>query len=304
MANGRLAPLTKSGEKLSALTSFLNETQEPNYIFFSSCINCLGNLCTAKNSRTTTLDRSKADFSVPDTARVSRVFIADKLSGKTYDLVRKGKRQWLLNGNIQVAWPMADLMLGTLHDLAIKRPVGEKELKPATQELATSHLKVEVYQEGNLTKTFFMGPEIDEQKANYAILEGQDQPWVVYVPALVGFPGARFKVDAVRWRDKALFESIPQTLQRIEVKSFDQPGYDVMLTFKGRHFNLEGANGIDTGRVGSFVNAFRAIYVEEFLTDKKLIDSIKSLKPTWQVKVEDIDNTKSTRYSFFHLQPL
>ena len=244
-----------------------------------------------KKRNNSTLDRTKANFAITDTARVSRVFIADKQSGRTYDLVRTGKRDWQLNGNIKVAWPMTDLMLATLHDLA--------EKAQATNELATSHQKVEVYQEGELVKTIYLGPEIDENKANYAMLEGQDQPWVIYVPSFVGFPSARFAVNPVRWRDKGLFASTPKTIQRIEVRGFGQPGSDVAMTFKGNRFSIEGALHVDTGRVVSFVNAFRAIYVEEYVVDKPTIDSIKALKPTFEVKVVDIDKAKSHVLAFF-----
>ena len=194
---------------------------------------------------------------------------------------------------------MADLMLATLHDLAIKRPVHQSELKQATSELSTSHIKIEVYLEGSLAKTIYLGPEIDESRGNYAVLEGQEQPWVVYIPSLVGFPGARFAVDKVRWRDKGLFASTPKTLQRLEVRGFGIPGNDVVMTFKGRRFSMEGAPNVDTGRVVAFVSAFREIFVEEYVVDKHLIDSVKSLIPTFEVKVEDIDREKSHTLQFF-----
>ena len=252
-----------------------------------------------KNSTTSTLDRSKADFAIADTASISRIFMADKRSGRTFDLVRKGKREWYLNGTTKIAWPKADLLLATLHDLAIKRPVASTEVDASTKELATSHLKVEIYQQGSLTKTFYLGPEIDESKGNYAVLEGQNQPWVVYVPSFVGFPGARFAVDAVQWRDKGLFASTPQTVQRIEVRAPGQPGNDVVMTFKGKRFALEGAPVVDTGRIVSFVNAFRQIYVEEYVVDKHTADSIKTLNPTYTVQVEDIDKAKSHTVQFY-----
>ncbi len=247
-------------------------------------------LVLKKQKQTDTLNPEETAFAVADTASVSRIFISDKRTGRSYDLKRTGKRDWVSQkSGTRIFWPHMDQMLATLHDLKVKRPVFDNERENAVSQIAVNHYFVEVYHKDGTVKKLFLGPETDQHTGNYAILEGKDVPYVVHIPSFQGYPGAHFAVNEVEWRDKVLFKSTPRTLQRVEVTFRDHPEENMVVKFRDKKFIFEGIEHVDTARMSEFVSVVADGYVEEFFPETKPLDSLLATAPAYKVKVEDID---------------
>lgn len=243
----------------------------------------------SKRSQTDTLNPEDTNFAIEDTAQVNRIFISDKRTGRSYDLTRKGKRDWVSKSGTKIFWPHMDQMLGTLHDLRVKRPVYDNERDNAVKQIAVNHYFIEVYQKDGSVKKFFMGPEVDQHKGNYAILEGKEVPYVIYVPSFEGYPGAHFAVNEAEWRDLVLFKSNSRSLQRVEVQFRDKPQENTIITFQNRRFHVEGVPNPDTTRLVEFLSVLADGYVENYYPDNTLRDSLLSTQPEYKIKVDDID---------------
>jgi hypothetical protein len=246
-----------------------------------------------KNSVKQTVDVAATEFGVVDTAHISRIFISNK-NGHTADLTRKGGQQWVLNNKLEAAPAMVGMLLTTLHDLGMKRPVTSQEREYVIRNLAVRHLKVEVYTAGQLAKSYFIGDEADEQQGNYALLDGQEQPYVVHIPSWQGFPSSRFNVNEKGWRSKHLFRSTPRTLQRVEVRYASRPEDNVRIEFTKGKFRLAGVERVDTAKLVDFLLHLKQTFVESYLdTPPQVADSLLRISAPFTVLVEDIDPTRS-----------
>ena len=86
-----------------------------------------------KKRNNSTLDRTKANFAITDTARVSRVFIADKQSGRTYDLVRTGKLVERVQAKVPAVVNRPNGTYGSaaaanIKDFHVLRPIPQQEI--------------------------------------------------------------------------------------------------------------------------------------------------------------------------------
>ena len=246
-----------------------------------------------RNANTTSVDTEDANFAVEDTAAIDRISISNKATGKVFILKKLGQGNWVLNDSLKLSFYRMQLLLSTLQGLRMKRPLSEAETKTAIEEIATHHDLVHVYSGDKLLRGFYMGPEADENMGNYALVEGAERPYVVYLLHFSGYPGAHFQIDPNHWRDKQIFRSSAQTLQRIVVQQPAKPAERLVVNFKNSKFAVEGATNIDTTRLIDFLIAFRGTFAEQYIDDAKYKDSLLHTTPGYIIELEDIDKTKS-----------
>jgi hypothetical protein len=88
----------------------------------------------------TTLKSELKDFSVQDTASVYKVFIADKRGGKV-TLNKTENKVWLVNNNIEADANKINLLLSTLKDVQVLRPVAQNEFNSTIAFMSTEGIK-------------------------------------------------------------------------------------------------------------------------------------------------------------------
>ena len=99
--------------------------------------------------------QSEANFTVSDTSKISKIFMTD-IQGNTVTLSRKDK-EWLLNNKYIANWDMVNLLLTALKNQKPEQPVPANYHDKVVKDLATSHVKVEVYEAEELTHKFYVG---------------------------------------------------------------------------------------------------------------------------------------------------
>ena len=250
-------------------------------------------LALQRNANTTSVDTEDANFAVADTAAVDRISISNKATGRVFVLKKVGQGNWVLNDTLKLSFYRVQLLLGTLHGLRMKRPLGEAETKTAIEEIATHHDLVQVYSGEKLLRGFYMGPEADENMGNYALVEGAERPYVVYLLHFSGYPGAHFQIDPSYWRDKQIFGSTAQSLRKIVVQQPAKPAERLVVNFSNSKFAVDGATNVDTTRLIEFLIAFRGTFAEQYIADAAYKDSLIHTSPGYIIDVEDIDKTKS-----------
>src|SRR5687767_1169719 len=99
---------------------------------------------TQKKDSRSTLTGDDSEFQVADTASVDKIFISTK-DGRNQTFTRKGKGEWVLNGKFDVRNDMMNMLLGTLKQMEVKRPVSRNSRNMVIKTLAVSGIKVEIY---------------------------------------------------------------------------------------------------------------------------------------------------------------
>ena len=109
------------------------------------------------------------DFAVKDTASVDKIFLADKQNATI--LLERKDNYWTVNGKYRARRDFIDLLLETIHRVEVAEPVVETKTENVLRRISSDGVKVEIYQNGKLAKTYYVGGV--DQGASRCHYEGQ-----------------------------------------------------------------------------------------------------------------------------------
>ena len=182
----------------------------------------------SQRGNATTLDKPLSDFSIPDTSRVTRVFITDK-QGATVDLQRASKG-WKVNGTYEARQVQVDLILKTFLRIEVKSPVPKSAEAMTLRTMGSSATKVEIYEGSDRpSKIWIVGHATKDHFGTYMVLEKPDEgrssaPFVMGLGGFTGILNTRFPTNVDQWRSTNVFRNRDlQELASVEVEHVDRP---------------------------------------------------------------------------------
>ena len=249
------------------------------------------------NRYLTTLRGDAYDFTVRDTASVTRLFFADKSGNQV--LLSRTEEGWKVNEKYDAQPTMVNNMLYTLDKMRIKMPVSLASHNNVITRMAGTNTKVEIYQivprinlfnkvklfpHEKLTKVFYIGDVTQDNSGTYVLKEGSDKAYIVHLHGFRGFISSRFSANQEDWSDhKIISEDINNIASmKLEFNNDAENSFVINTTgnykYEMKHLH-DGSNvDIDTIRVLNLLTSFNDVRFEAFLTDitKERRDSIIS----------------------------
>jgi hypothetical protein len=281
----------------------------------------LGVIATAlvlTNSRST-FKREFSDFAVDDTSNITKIFMSDK-NNNNLILTRVQPGQWLVSNKYAGSKANIDLLMGTMLGLEVKASVPKAATENIIRDLATSAVKVEIYQwkyrinlfdivrlfpHEKLTKVYYVGGPIQSNMGSYMIMEHSSVPFVVYLPGLRGFVTPIYSPIEKYWRDYSVFKKSIQQIESVKIEFPADPGNSFEIKNNGNiNLRLFGLNDnrqvpdFDTLKVMNFMTSFRSISFEALINDldPHRKDSILSTTPYCIISLTDTShNTNSIK---------
>ncbi len=263
-----------------------------------------------------TIKETLRDFAVADTASIDKIFLADK-SGRAVTLERKAVGEWTVNGKHLVRRDAIETLLYTIKKIDVKEPVGKKATEFVVKKLAAEAVKCEIYQNGKLTKAYYVGGETQDQTGTYMILidtetmESSAKPFVTYIPGFEGFLTTRYFTIEKDWRDRTVFSYVPNTIKSVKLEIPDKPelGYEVMQIAENK-FQVKSLSNdklipeLDTLAVKQYLSYYQQINYETMQMGMKEseVDSTMKTKPINILTVIDDKGEKNT-VKFFPRKP-
>lgn len=232
------------------------------------------------------------DFSVKDTASVSKIFLADR-SGKSILLERQENNTWKLNNQQTADESKVNMLLATLYNMEVMRPVGTSEINTAIADLASRGVKVMAYKGDEVLKTIYVGSATSEQTGTYMQLEGAASPYVTHIPGFVGFLSPRFFTNEIKWRSKLVFDYEPTHIKSISVSFPLKPADAFEIDNSDPRKPLLNGMVLEGERLNFlkyYVGGFRQLYAEGYDTElgPAFADSVKKRVPYCTIKVNNI----------------
>lgn len=271
-------------------------------------------------SSNSTIDSDSSSFAVSDTGSITKIFLADK-NNHYLSLIRNDS-MWLVNDTFKASRDNVQMLLKTLMLLEIKDPVADAAREEVMKMLATSSVKVEVYQKSyrinlfnkirlipyeKLSKVFYVGNATRDNHGTYMIVEGADDPYVVHIPGFNGFLTTRFSPFEKDWRDHGIYQYRYNDIASV---SIEFPG-DSARSFRAvkngpQSFTLYAlpANislaGFNEQKLMELFAAFEDVRFESLLNDftQTQKDSIMNDMPSRIITVEDIHGNKNIVRTF------
>jgi hypothetical protein len=268
------------------------------------------------NNSSSTLKKKVSDFSVKDTASITKLFIADK-QNKTVTLTRTPRGTWLVDGKNPAQEMKVNSFLKTLADLEVRAPVPLVARNNVIKRMSVLAHKIEIYQvvpridifglklfphEKN-TKTYFVGDVTQDNEGTFMLMEGAEEPYIVFIPGFRGFVSSRYSTDPEEWRDYTVFREKLGDIASVKMEYPPDPSQsyllavspDQQITITGLQ-NNQVYQDFDTIRVLNFLTAFNDIRFESLLNDKlpkTFIDSVLSTTPTAIITLTSRDGSEN-----------
>lgn len=187
-------------------------------------------------------------FAVKDTSSITKVFMAD-MHGNNVLLQRKDG-EWVVCDSIRVMGSIMEEFLTTLNNLSVKQVVPKAGQNAINKVLSTSAVKVEIYQKApkfklfgikffvkeRLTKTYYMGPATMDNLANFALLEGSEDPYIVYIPGFRGFATPIYSTNFADWINHDIFQTKITRIKQAEFIDYDNPSESFKVVKTGARF--------------------------------------------------------------------
>ena len=236
------------------------------------------------------------NFTVEDTASVDKIFIADKQNHKTL-LERKGPSLWIVDGKYPVRQDGIKMLLETLNKMVVRTPVAKSMEQKVLKDLSGPvQKKVEIYQNGKLSKVFYMAAETPDKLATYMLIDGSDSPYEVHIPGHRGFLQSRFISDGRLWRDPVIFRYDYRDMRSVEVNYPADPQQSFTVKYDGKKTSLFHRGSLvqdpnlDSLKAFEYLNSFRNIGYEFEVVEtfsKTIKDSVLASTPFIEITVID-----------------
>ncbi|QNL20791.1 hypothetical protein HZR84_02145 [Hyphobacterium sp. CCMP332] len=236
-----------------------------------------------------TLNINESAFSIKDTASVDKIFIASKF-GWSALLEKRNNGDWFLNNQYKVNKGQLSILLKTLYWQRIKRPVHKGEREMVIKNIATKGSKVEIYQNGKKTKVFYVGGDANDAKGTYFIMEGSENPFVVYMPNHTGFLSPRYVVKEENYRNSQIFKSNLNSFIQIKVDYPANPSESFVIVNEDNRAKILGIENVNKTVLNNYISSYNRIFITRFIEDNDFINKIDSLSqypPNVSISVQD-----------------
>lgn len=238
------------------------------------------------NRYLTSLKGEAYDFTVRDTASVTRMFFADKSGNEV--LLTRTEEGWKVNNKYDAQPVMIDNILYTLDRLRIRMPVSLASHDNVISRMAGTNTKVEIYQivprinlfnkiklfpHEKLTKVFYIGDITQDNNGTYVLKEGADKAYIVHIHGFRGFISSRFSASEEDWRAHKIFSEKISNIASVKVEFNNKPEESFILSENSRYsYEMKrlsdgSAIDVDTIKMLNFLTSFSDVRFESFLTD-------------------------------------
>lgn len=255
-------------------------------------------------------DTELFSFNIEDTASVDRIVIADQHLN-TLEVRRSGD-SWVDKDGKCIIRENINHVLYILKNIEFKGYVTEASRSHYINLLATSATKVSIYQNGSLTKSWYIGTATPDHYGQVMLLESvadgkSDLPVLMKVRGLNGIIEPSFQADARKWACREIFKLPIKEIKKVEVVNNDDRGRSFSVSQDYFKFKIKQNGQLipipDTTAVLRYLSGFKSVNYElpNYLLNEKQVDSLKKAKPFRTLKITKTDN-KSILLKMFRIK--
>ncbi|MFZ1809455.1 MAG: DUF4340 domain-containing protein [Cyclobacteriaceae bacterium] len=237
-------------------------------------------------------DRQEIDksiFKVDDLSLVDRVILSSA-SGDV-ELSFSGSK-WLVNKNQEADEQLITVLFATLQQAEPKRQVANNQKDSISSMLVKNGVKLNLYQEGDLVKSFYAGGNVTKTEAYFL----DNEPYIMTIPGYRVYVSGIFEVEANGWRDKRVFNFNWRNFKKLEAEFNRQPNQNFAIADQGSGFDLVNSPPSDTTRLNDYLDAVSLLMAKEYLTSgrQSIYDSLMQTTPIATISVYDLGDNAMT----------
>lgn len=238
-----------------------------------------------------------SNFAIKDTASIDRINLSDT-EGRELSF-KKENDIWTLDNGDCVQQHMIEVFLETFKYVSVKAPVPKGAVENTNKRIMTHHKKVEIFKDGVISKTWYVGSATQDHLGTYMLLKDpilgkSPEPFIMFLPNMYGVLDARFSTNPLDYVCSEIFAYDPLNISAIEVTIPDSSELNYkIIALNDNTFELYN-NDIkielfDTARVRSYLTGYRKIHFEihNRTASQENIDSLNNTIPYYEISVID-----------------
>ena len=213
-------------------------------------------------------------YAVSENTSINKVFLADR-NGTTI-LLEKSADNWKINDKYLVRKDAIDILLNTIRDIEIQKPVPITHIEDVIKHLSTKGVKVEIYQENKLIRVYTVGGETPNQLGTYMFLQGSKEPYIMHIPGFNGYLSPRYGIQGSRinhriWRERTIFDLNFNEINNITLNHIQDPTLSFSLNLSPIELYNSNNRIIQNNKDKrfNFISNFKKLNCEAFKEDKK-----------------------------------
>lgn len=243
-------------------------------------------------------DTRAFNFKIEDTTTVSKITITDAF-GQKFTLVKKDDI-WTDEKGGCVSQNNVSLILDAFNKIEFKGYLPQKSEKRFTELMASSHIKVEIEQDGEWTKTWYLGPSTPDHYGQIMLLETAEDgksgaPVMMKISGMNGVIDPRFFADPRQWACTEIMALQMEEIMSIKAKFNGEPYRNFEIVQKRNKYSVtqngKALSTLDTTNVFRYLQGFQKIHFEQkiFSLSERQVDSVKKSTPfcIFEVKTKD-----------------
>jgi hypothetical protein len=246
-------------------------------------------------------------FNIEDISTVDKFIISDPFGNKM-EIVKNGNI-WTDKDGGCVQQPSIDFILEAFKNIEFKGYLPEAARENQIKMMSAEHTKVEIFQNGEWTKTWYIGASAQDHLGQIMLLDSDeygksDLPVVMKIKGQEGIIEPRFFADPKKWMCTNIFAVDINKISKVDVKYLKEPSRSFSVTKKGLKMDVfqqgKKLEHIDTSMIFSYLNNFKKIHFEiaNYTLSNKQVDSLKRTTPFAILKLKETSNKTTTLKMF------
>lgn len=253
-------------------------------------------------SKGSSVETELIDFGIKDIESVDKISLSDDY-GQSFTLIKKDGQWTDVDGNCVVK-ESVEFLLDAFEKIEFKGYLMENSVQHYTDMMTAKHTKVEIFQNGEWTKTWFIGPPAPDHYGQIMLLNsaeyGQsDKPVIMKIKGVHGIIEPRFFADKRKWQCTNIFALSVDAIKSVDLKYNDEPSRSFTVKNDNNKFSVyqEGKLLPEANETMAlrYLNNYKKINfdIPNYSFTKEQVDSLKQTVPFCVLTVTDKSNTKS-----------
>ncbi|MCS7073513.1 MAG: DUF4340 domain-containing protein [Bacteroidia bacterium] len=221
---------------------------------------------TVFNKKKSTIDESEIAFAVSDTSSIIKIqmvrYFKDQKQGEVV-LERKTNSGWVVNGVSPAHPEQLRMLLLTISRITAREPVPPQAKKNVLSNIKGNYVHVKIISSTGNEKAYLVGGSSIDGKGTYMLLEGADNPYIVYLPSFEGYLTVRYSTNPKDWIENILLNASETEIKSVQI---DYPGKDSSFVIEkiNQRWVLNGNYQPDTFVTKAYFSNFGKIYAESY----------------------------------------
>ena len=245
------------------------------------------------------LNLKSSSFSIENIDQIIEIRILDEAS---QIILTKENNQWTVNNKFLTKEQIIGNLLMALNRIEIQYPVSKAEKVQIASLLKKEGIKVEVIRNRFSKHKFLVSKPSMSKDKTYMMMVNSYEPYVVKIPGFKVQVSQLFISDENFWRNKMIFNYLPQNISTITVEypMIPEKSFTLKNFNDGSFALLNNKNQPETDfkveNVARYFTYFQNIQFEEVLSDwsKEKKDSVLKSVPYIHITVNDINGVNSS----------